>query len=242
MRLLAGHQTRVIAVVIVVLLAAGCATGATPTARPSPDGALTGPTAEPAAASSAPAASLPPASASAPEAMTPAPAPGGSAATAPPPTPEATMRDFVLTSADFAAGELIPRRYTCDGEDVSPQLAWDGAPDGTAALALVVDDPDAHGWVHWTVIDLSGATSGTLPRGVDPSAGSPRQGRNDFGRVGWGGPCPPSGMHRYTFTLYALDAPLRLGGHPGGSEVRKAISAAGVLDKAVLQARYRRGG
>lgn len=152
------------------------------------------------------------------------------------------MPEFVLTSTSFEPGGSIPTRYTCDGEDVSPELSWAGAPDGTAALVLVVDDPDARGFVHWTVLDMTGTASGALPRGIGTSPDAPAQGRNDFGRLGWGGPCPPSGTHRYTFTLYALAAPLALPGQPDGRAVRKALDGATVLDTTVLEARYRRAG
>ncbi len=152
------------------------------------------------------------------------------------------MPDFVLTSTAFHAGGSIPKRFTCDGEDISPELAWEGAPSGTTALVLLVDDPDAHGWVHWIVLDMTGTASGALPHGVGTSPDAPAQGRNDFGRIGWGGPCPPSGTHRYTFTLYALGAPLALPGTPDGKAVRAALAKAKVLDKAVLEGRYHRGG
>lgn len=152
------------------------------------------------------------------------------------------MAPFTLTSSAFAAGGAIPSRFTCDGPDVSPALAWTGVPAGTGALVLYVDDPDARGWVHWIVLDVPGTTNGSLPQGVSPSAKDPAQGTNDFGRRGWGGPCPPSGTHRYTFTLYALGAPLGLSGSPGGSTVRAALGRATVLGTATLQGTYRRGG
>ena len=158
------------------------------------------------------------------------------------PTPEATMPDFTLASTALAAGGSIPRRFTCDGQNVSPDLEWAGAPTGTAALVLVVDDPDARGFVHWLVLDVAGSQSGALPLGVSMSPDAPAEGVNDFGRIGWGGPCPPSGEHRYTFTLYALDAPLALAGAPRGDQVRAAIHRSKVLGTAVLSARYRRGG
>ena len=158
------------------------------------------------------------------------------------PTPEATMPDFALTSTAFEPGGAIPKRFTCDGEDGSPDLAWTGAPDGTGALVLVVDDPDARGWVHWIVLDMAGTSTGALARGVGVSPDAPAQGRNDFGRIGWGGPCPPSGTHRYDFTLYALAEPLSLPGQPDGGAVRKALDRANVLGKAVLEATYQRGG
>jgi Raf kinase inhibitor-like YbhB/YbcL family protein len=114
-----------------------------------------------------------------------------------------------LTSAAFHDGEAIPKRYTCDGQDVSPELAWSGAPEEAKSLALIVDDPDAPAgvWVHWVIYDLPSSARG-LPEGVprDRELGSgARQGKNDFGKIGYGGPCPPKGpAHRYFFKLYAL--------------------------------------
>jgi Raf kinase inhibitor-like YbhB/YbcL family protein len=92
---------------------------------------------------------------------------------------------------------------------------------------------DANQFVHWTVLDLKPTTTG-LPRGVAPTATAIQQGRNDFGNVGYGGPCPPSGTHHYRFTLTALAAPLKLGGHPSGSAVQTALAAAKVLSRATL--------
>ncbi|MBN1247802.1 MAG: YbhB/YbcL family Raf kinase inhibitor-like protein [Anaerolineae bacterium] len=119
---------------------------------------------------------------------------------------------FTLTSGAFAADQLIPSIYTCDGENISPPLAWEGLPDGTESLALIMDDPDAPGgtWVHWVLYnipsDVAGLSEGvpaeeTLQNGI-------RQGQNSGGRIGYAGPCPPSGTHRYFFKLYALDAAL----------------------------------
>jgi len=156
-------------------------------------------------------------------------------------TTVANTDGFRLTSPDVAEGGTIPRRFTCDGEDVSPGLEWAGAPDGTAALALMVDDPDARGFVHWIVLDMAATASGGLPEGASTSPDAPRQGRNDFGRIGYGGPCPPSGTHRYVFRLHALDAPLDLAGTPGGRDVRAALEAH-VLAAADLTASYTRGG
>jgi Raf kinase inhibitor-like YbhB/YbcL family protein len=147
---------------------------------------------------------------------------------------------FSLISSAIRAGDAVPREFTCDGANISPPLAWTGVPAGSAALVLLVDDPDARDFVHWIVLDLPGA-DGSLPKGVAPSAASPQQGRNDFGDAGWGGPCPPSGTHHYRFTLFALGAKLGLGGHPGGDAVRKALRGANALGKATLTATYRRG-
>lgn len=132
---------------------------------------------------------------------------------------------FTISSTAFAEGAAIPPEYTCKGADVSPELTWSGVPDGTKALVLFVDDPDGRDWVHWSALDLDPTSTG-LPRGVPASAAMPQQGRNDFGNVGYGGPCPPSGTHHYRFTLTALAAPLGLSGHPDGAAVRAALRAA----------------
>jgi Raf kinase inhibitor-like YbhB/YbcL family protein len=160
-----------------------------------------------------------------------------------PAQPSATAGPFTLGSAAFAPGGAIPRQYTCDGADGSPELAWSGAPAGTAAFVLLVDDHDARDFVHWIVLDVPTTDNG-LAKGVDPGAATPQQGTNDFGKPGWGGPCPPSGTHRYRFTLTALSSPLGLGGHPGGDAVRAALKAAraSTLGTATLEATYRRGG
>jgi Raf kinase inhibitor-like YbhB/YbcL family protein len=210
-------------------LAACTGPAATPSATPiaTPAVALS-PTPTPSEAASA-AAPSPPASAS-------------PAAATPTPTEEATMPPFTLSSSSIPDGGAIPRRFTCDGENVSPDLEWDGVPAGTAALVIVVSDPDARGFVHWLVVDMEGSLSGALPVGVSTSPDAPRQGINDFGRLGWGGPCPPSGEHRYVFTLYALPARLGLTGTPRASAVQAALGRATVLGTAVLRARYRRGG
>jgi len=167
--------------------------------------------------------------------------PAGATSAAPPDSTEAGMSAFTLTSTAFPAGGSIPRRHTCDGEDTSPDLTWSGVPDGTAALVLLVDDPDARGWVHWIVLDLDATASGGLPLGISRSPDAPVQGTNDFRRVGWGGPCPPSGTHRYVFTLFALAGPLGLSGEPNGATVRQALDRASILGTAVLEGTYRRG-
>jgi Raf kinase inhibitor-like YbhB/YbcL family protein len=153
---------------------------------------------------------------------------------------------LLLTSGAFPAGGGIPARYTCDGTDVSPALAWSGTPAGTAAFALLVDDPDAPGgtWVHWVLFNLPGTLT-ALPEGV-PGTDAPRglggalQGRNDFRKVGYGGPCPPAGpAHRYFFRLYALDAalPLRAGAERG--DVERAMRGH-VLAETTLMGTYAR--
>ena len=155
------------------------------------------------------------------------------------PASATTTGPFTLTSSAFADGGAIPSEFTCDAANASPPLAWAGAPAGTTALVLVVDDPDARDFVHWIVLDLPGS-DGTLPRGVDPASSSPQQGTNDFGKPGWGGPCPPSGTHHYRFRLRALEKPLGLDGHQDGAAVREALARANVLGTATLQGTYRR--
>jgi Raf kinase inhibitor-like YbhB/YbcL family protein len=146
---------------------------------------------------------------------------------------------FQLTSPAFAADGEIPRKYSCDAEDVSPALEWADAPDDAAALALIVDDPDARGFVHWVVFDIDATQSGGLPEGFSSSPDAPPQGTNDFRRLGWGGPCPPSGTHHYRFTLFALNAPLELAGAPKADEIRAAMEGH-VIDQAELVASYKR--
>lgn len=143
-----------------------------------------------------------------------------------------------LTSEAFEDGGSIPATYTCDGDDTSPPLAWDEVPEGTAAFALIVEDPDARDFVHWVLADIPGDEGG-LPEGEGDSIGVP--GRNSFGRTGWGGPCPPRGEHRYVFTLYALSAPLELSGEADAAAVRDAMDGK-VLAEARLTGVYTRGG
>ena len=152
-----------------------------------------------------------------------------------------TEPTFRLASTAFDEGGEIPQRFTCDGDDVSPDLTWEGAPPETAALAVVVDDPAARGWVHWVVFDMTGTSSGGLAEGVSTSPDAPPQGTNDFKRIGWGGPCPPSGEHRYSFRMLALNQVLELAGAPTAAEV---LAAAGghIVGEARLNARYRRRG
>jgi len=148
------------------------------------------------------------------------------------------MPGFVLKSPGFAEGGLIPIKHSCDGRDVSPALVWEDAPAATVALALIVDDPDARGFVHWVAYNIAGGPTGGLPEGAG-SASAPPQGRNDFGRVGWGGPCPPGGTHRYRFTLYALSSALTLSCTPSASEVRGAAARV-LLGNTTLTATYTR--
>lgn len=153
---------------------------------------------------------------------------------------ETKLAGFVLTSPSFDEGGEIPIRHTCDGADLSPELNWQGAPRGTVALALVVDDPDARSFTHWVVIDIPGGSAGTLREGLQPND-FPVQGRNDFGRTGWGGPCPPSGTHHYRFTLWALSSRIGLSGTLSAGDVLNAI-AMRTLDRTRLTGTYTRQG
>jgi hypothetical protein len=146
---------------------------------------------------------------------------------------------FRFTSPSFREGGAIPRRYSCDGENVSPDLAWEGAPEGTRSLVLIVIDPDAHDFVHWLAFDITGSPSGRLPPGVSASSDAPPQGTNSFGKRGYGGPCPPSGTHHYRFTLSALDTVLKLAGAPGINALRAAM-AGHVLADTTLTGTYHR--
>jgi Raf kinase inhibitor-like YbhB/YbcL family protein len=119
-----------------------------------------------------------------------------------------------IESPAFAGGGIIPKLYTCDGKDVSPPLKWSGIPEGARSIALICEDPDAPRgtWTHWVIFDLP-ASIGGLGEGVPAQERVPVteggetaiQGKNDFGKPGYGGPCPPSGSHRYFFRIYALD-------------------------------------
>jgi len=148
-----------------------------------------------------------------------------------------------LKSPVFEEGGWIPEKYTCDGENVSPPLEWNGLPDGTASLALICDDPDAPmgTWVHWVVFNIPPETDG-LPENVPPERElrqGGRQGINDFRKIGYGGPCPPGGTHRYYFKLYALDCSIDL---PAGITKDNLVAAmeGHILEQAILMGRYSR--
>jgi len=159
-----------------------------------------------------------------------------------------TARTLVLTSPAFADGTSIPLRYTCDGEDLSPPLAWAGVPAGTKSLAFIVDDPDAPDpaaptmtWVHWVLYNLPPTVS-LLPEAVASSAlpAGTREGTNDWKRTGYGGPCPPIGRHRYIHTLYALDCVLPDLGAPTAAALAEAMRGH-ELARARLIGTYQRG-
>lgn len=143
-----------------------------------------------------------------------------------------------LHSPTIRANDAIPAEHTCDGADRSPALAWSGAPAETQAFAVIVHDPDAPrgDWVHWVLFDVPGDAR-ELDAGLSSAPILPtgeRQGVNDFGRIGWGGPCPPPGApHRYVFELFALDAPLGLA--PG---IKRAALVRAMHGHVVAEARF----
>jgi Raf kinase inhibitor-like YbhB/YbcL family protein len=164
----------------------------------------------------------------------------GVASPAPTPSPPSAAPSPVLrlTSGAFADGAAIPRRYTCDGADVSPPLAWTGVPSAATAIVLLVDDPDASGFIHWVVFDLDAGPDGRLADGAS-SGGGLHQGTNGFGTVGWGGPCPPSGTHHYRFRLLAIRRAVGLSGAPKAAAVLARTSGQ-VVAEALLTGRYHR--
>lgn len=151
---------------------------------------------------------------------------------------------FQVSSAAFSGNQMIPKKFTCDGDDVSPELSWSGAPAATKSFALIMDDPDAPvgTWVHWVLYNLP-AEAKELPEGVAKQEQLPDgslQGRNDFRKVGYGGPCPPPGKpHRYFFKLYALDGKLDLKAGASKADVERAVKGH-VLGEAELIGRYGR--
>jgi len=145
-------------------------------------------------------------------------------------TDEDTIMEQISISSDaFNNGSSLPVEYTCDGEDRSPALSWDTVPAGTHSIALIVDDPDAPGktWIHWVIYNIPANTTGlpaAVPKNKTLDDGS-LQGTNDFGRIGYDGPCPPPGKpHRYFFKVYALDTTLSLKSGAIKSQLEAAMS------------------
>lgn len=163
----------------------------------------------------------------------------------------AQPNSFQITSPAFGHNQMIPVKYTCQGEDINPPLVIENIPRGTGSLILIMDDPDAPmgTWVHWTVWNITPHT-GEIPENSIPKRApwdpeSPMtplpamEGMTDFGKPGYGGPCPPSGTHRYFFKLYALDARLAFQGTPSRQELEKAMQGH-ILDKAELIGLYQK--
>jgi len=154
------------------------------------------------------------------------------------------VMSFAIETTAFSAGGAIAKKYTCDGEDVSPGLRWTNAPAGTLSYALIADDPDAPvgTWTHWVLWNIS-PESTELPEGVPKNetlSDGTRQGKNDFKRIGYGGPCPPPGKpHRYFFKLYALGAKLDVKAGATRQELDRAMQG-NVLSQAELMGTYGR--
>jgi Raf kinase inhibitor-like YbhB/YbcL family protein len=149
-----------------------------------------------------------------------------------------------LTSKAFRDGQQIPKKYTCSGQDVSPDLEWSGAPPETKSFALIVDDPDAPAgvWVHWVLYDLP-AELHHLPEGMPADRelrNGARQGKNDFGKFGYGGPCPPSGPpHRYFFKMYALREKTGLKAGANKADLEQAMKGK-TIEQATLTGKFGR--
>jgi hypothetical protein len=148
-----------------------------------------------------------------------------------------------IKSSAFKEGTTIPGKYTCDNIDISPPLEWSQVPDGTKRFALICDDPDAPvgTWVHWVLFNLPGnilKLSENVPK-IEVLKNGARQGKNDFGKIGYGGPCPPGGIHRYYFKIYALDK--ELDSKPGitKKELLKAMEGH-ILAEGQLMGKYKR--
>lgn len=150
---------------------------------------------------------------------------------------------MTVTSTAFEEGGMIPSKYTCDADDISPALSWDGVPENTKSLALICDDPDAPAgiWVHWVIYNIPSDTGG-LPEKCpadEKFKDGTRTGINSWGKFGYGGPCPPGGTHRYYFKLYALDTVLDLSGKVDKKELLKGMEEH-ILAEAQLMGKYKR--
>ena len=158
-------------------------------------------------------------------------------------TTRSSAASFTLSSPAFAQGATIPTRYTCDGADQSPPLKWTDAPAGAQSFALIMDDPDAPvgTWVHWLIFNIPASVT-DLPAAVATTstlADSFIQGTNSWHRVGYGGPCPPGGQHRYFFKLYALDTMLSLRSSAAKADLLRAMEGH-ILAQSELMGVYRR--
>jgi Raf kinase inhibitor-like YbhB/YbcL family protein len=148
-----------------------------------------------------------------------------------------------ISSTAFSEGEMIPQKYTCDGKDISPPLAWTGVPAETRSLALIADDPDAPvgTWTHWVAFNIPSDVT-ELPEAAPADETLPNggiHGNNSWRRLGYGGPCPPGGTHRYFFGLYALDAELDLEAGTSKKDVEQAMKGH-ILAEAQLMGKYKR--
>jgi Raf kinase inhibitor-like YbhB/YbcL family protein len=151
---------------------------------------------------------------------------------------------FKITSLEFGEGQPLPRRFTCDGMDISPPLNWKNDPAGTISFTLVVNDPDAPagGWVHWLLFNIPAETR-QLAEGIPAEKVLPDgtlQGRNSWHQVRYGGPCPPSGIHHYYFKLYALDCKMKMEGEVERREIKYCLQGH-ILVQTQLMGIYSRG-
>jgi Raf kinase inhibitor-like YbhB/YbcL family protein len=152
-------------------------------------------------------------------------------------------KQMEITSSAFDEGAMIPKKYTCDDMDISPPLKWSNVPDGTKTFAIICDDPDAPmgTWVHWVLFNLPAnihELSEDVPA-LEILPNGAKQGRNDFGKIGYGGPCPPGGTHRYYFKVYALSAEIKVKAGISKSELLKVMES-NILSKGQLTGRYKR--
>ena len=148
-----------------------------------------------------------------------------------------------ITSSAFNEGAMIPEKYTCDGPNISPPLKWSDAPEETKSFAIICEDPDAPSgiWVHWVLFNLP-VNVKELPENI-PAIGKlsngAKQGKNDFGKIGYGGPCPPGGTHRYFFQVYALTKELDLEAGISKSELISAMEG-NILSEGQIMGKYQR--
>jgi Raf kinase inhibitor-like YbhB/YbcL family protein len=150
---------------------------------------------------------------------------------------------ITITSSGFTEGAMIPKKNTCDADDISPDLKWSGVPKEAKSLALICDDPDAPAgtWVHWVLFNIP-ADVNMLPAGIPADAAlknGSRHGQNDFRKLGYGGPCPPGGTHRYFFKVYALDTVLSLDSGSTKAQVVAAMKGH-ILAEGQLMGKYKR--
>lgn len=156
---------------------------------------------------------------------------------------EVNKMSITITSPAFKEGGMIPKKYSCDGEDISPPLRWENIPENTKSIALISDDPDAPvgTWIHWVIYNIPPETSElgeNIPTDNVLNDGT-IQGKNDWDRIGYGGPCPPGGTHRYFFKIYALDSVLEL--KPGATKNELLGAMQGhILAEGQLMGKYKR--